>query len=85
MSLLTNPILGLPLPLSTAYIDFKHDGQTYSKCPLAHRLVVEGFGDELLQRRNELSDSVLSHTCEVTEKNYKKTKKVSNFLLNQVT
>ena len=44
-----------------------------------------GFGWILLQRGNELSASVLSHTCEVVGKNSKKTKKVSNFFLHHVT
>ena len=69
------------LPLSTAQLAFEYNGLTFSSCLLAHRLVVMGFGEELVQRGNELSAKLLSHAGEVAEKisvRSKMTRKVSN-------
>ena len=56
-----------PEPLSTPQPEFKDkDGRTWSKwrkCLLLHRLIIEGKGEEVLRRRQELNPSILEHTC----------------------
>ena len=54
----------LPEPLSTPQPEFKHNGCSYKDCLLLHRLLIEGKGEEVLRRRQELSPSILKHTCE---------------------
>ena len=64
MSCDVNIILFAELPLSMAQPEFKHNSQTFSNCLLLHRLLVTGqMEEEILRRRQELSQSILSHTC----------------------
>jgi len=51
-------------PLSTPQPEFEHRGQTFYDCLLLHRLLIEGKGEEVLRRRQELSPSILKHTCQ---------------------
>ena len=51
-------------PLSTPQPDFEHGGVTWKDCLLLHRLLIEGKGEEVLRRRQELSPSILKHTCQ---------------------
>ena len=57
---LIGPVL---LPLSSPHPDFDKDKQTFTNCLLLHYLLATGKGDEVLKRRQELSPSLLSHTC----------------------
>ena len=50
-------------PLWTLQPEFKHDGFYFKDCLLLHRLLIEGKGEEVLRRRQELSPSILKHTC----------------------
>ena len=52
-----------PEPLSTPQPEFKHGGSYWRKCLLLHRLIIEGKGEEVLRRRQELNPSILQHTC----------------------
>merc|ERR1712018_120122 len=53
------------MALSTPQPEFKHKGfYTWPKCLLLHRLIIEGKGEEVLRRRQELNPSILRHTCE---------------------
>ena len=52
------------LPLSLPQPEFQHDGCTFSDCLLLHRLLANGHGEEVERRRQELSPSLLSHTCQ---------------------
>ena len=52
------------LPLSSPQPEFKDGGYTFNDCLLLHRLLVTGHGDEVERRRQELSPSLLSHTCQ---------------------
>ena len=40
-----------------------HIEETFSGCLLLHRLLIMGREDEVLKRKEELSPSLLSHTC----------------------
>jgi len=51
-------------PLSTPQPEFEHRGETFNDCLLLHRLLIEGKGEEVLRRRQELSPSILKHTCQ---------------------
>ena len=44
---------------------FVHDGHTFKDCLRLHRLLVEGKGEEVLRRRQELSPSIPKHTCQM--------------------
>ena len=43
---------------------FVHDGYYFKDCLLLHRLLIEGKGEEVLRRRQELSPSILKHICQ---------------------
>jgi ankyrin repeat protein len=52
-------------PLSTPQPEFEHArGSKFEDCLLLHRLLIEGKGEEVLRRRQELSLSILKHTCQ---------------------
>jgi len=51
-------------PLSTPQPEFKHGDDTWKDCLLLHRLLIEGKDEEVLRRRQELSPSILKHTCQ---------------------
>ena len=51
-------------PLSTPQPEFEHGGGTWKDCLLLHRLLIEGKGEEVLRRRQELSPSILKYTCQ---------------------
>ena len=44
--------------------EFEHDGFTFNDCQLLHRLLVTGHVEEVVRRKQELSPSLLSHTCQ---------------------
>ena len=48
--------------------------ETFTGCSLLHRLLIIGRGDEVLKRKEDLSPSLLSHTCTFESKHgsYKK-------------
>jgi len=51
--------------LSTPQPEFKNDrGSNFKDCLLLHRLLIEGKDEEVLRRRQELSPSILKHTCQ---------------------
>ena len=57
--------------LSSAHLDFKDKlGSTYTGCLLIHYLLASGRGDEVLQRRKELSRSLLAKTCKYSYTTY---------------
>ena len=64
-------------PLSSPQPEFQHEMQrydglkrtTFRGCLLLHRLLITGLEDVVLQRKDELSPSLLSHTCNF-EENY---------------
>jgi len=49
--------------LSWPQKDFKHEGQTFANCSFLHRLIILGHGEEVLERKEELSSELLSSTC----------------------
>ena len=54
----------LPETLSKPQPKFKDDaGDTFKDCLLLHRLLIEGKDGEVMRRRQELSTSILKHTC----------------------
>ena len=63
------------LPLSLPQPEFQHDGYSFNDCLLLHRLLVTGHEEEVQRRRQELSPSLLSHTCQYV-KGYNTYKKV---------
>ena len=69
-------------PLASPQPDFKLGQMTYSNCLLLHRLLVTGHGEKLLRRRQEISFSILSHTCQYKE-NSTTTKKVRNSFISE--
>ena len=75
------------LPLSLPQPEFQHEGRTFNDCLLLHRLLVTGHEEEVQRRRQELSPSLLSHTCQYYKASYIR-KKVSidgKFIEVQVT
>ena len=57
--------------LSSAHLDFKDKlGSTYMGGLLIHYLLANGRGDEVLQRRKELSPSLLAKTCKYSYSTY---------------
>ena len=51
--------------LSSLQPKFKHEERTFVQCRLLHKLLVTGQEEELLMmRRQELSTSLLSKTCQ---------------------
>ena len=59
-----NKTVSLVEPLSTPQPEFKNDrGSNFKDCLLLHRLLIEGKDEEVLRRRQELSPSILKHTC----------------------
>jgi len=59
--------MALQEPLSSLQPEFKQEGVgTFTNCLLLHRLLITGQEEEVLRRKQELSHSLLSHTCECT-------------------
>ena len=63
--------LSLPQPsvlapaIPVAYLP-QPAGHTFNDCLLLHRLLTAGLGEEVQRRRQELSPSLLSHTCQLS-------------------
>ena len=63
--------LSLPLPELQHEVQDKYGSMekaTFSGCLLLHRLLITGQEDEVLKRKEELSPSLLSHTCNFKDK-----------------
>ena len=54
----------LPKSLWTPQPKFYFRGYTFTGCLLLHHLLITLRGDEVLRRRQELSQEILQHTCE---------------------
>ena len=48
---------------------FKHQDRTFVQCRLLHKLLVTNQEEELLERRQELTTSLLNQTCQYKEGN----------------
>ena len=62
-------------------------GNTFNDCLLLHRLLASGHGEEVERRRQELSPSLLSHTCQIFNKDgwtFKKVRLYVKFIVVQV-
>ena len=46
---------------------FKHEDRTFVQCRLLHKLLVTNQEEELLERREELTTSLLNQTCQYKE------------------
>merc|ERR1711962_398788 len=52
------------LLLSAPQPTFKHGGWTFSNCSLLHKLLITGQAEQVVSRRGELDQDLLSTTCE---------------------
>ena len=53
--------------LSSLQPKFKHQDRTFVQCRLLHKLLVTNQEEELLERREELTTSLLTQTCQYKE------------------
>ena len=51
-------------PLSSPQPKFQHGGKIFSNCSLLHKLLITGQGEQVVSRRGELNQDLLSSTCE---------------------
>ena len=52
------------MQLSSMQPKFTHNDTTYLKCRHLHKLLIDGEDEEVLRRRQELTPSLLSHSCQ---------------------
>ena len=62
------------MQLSSMQPKFTHNGTTYLKCRHLQQLLVNGEDEEVLQRAQELTPSLLSHSCQYKRGNDSVTK-----------
>ena len=53
--------------LSSLQPKFKHQDRTFVQCRLLHKLLVTDQDQELLERKEELTTSLLTQTCQYKE------------------
>ena len=51
--------------LSAPQPTFEYVGHTFSNCSLLHKLLITGQEEQVVSRREELNQDLLSSTCEV--------------------